>query len=313
MRRRSAPSTASPMRHIATSQARARASVGRLQIARHRARQARTARSRSARAPRHHRRGRQGQVHRLPRPAGIHAPDRRDDDPGQCRRGRKLEKARQPLIYRIHEEPSKEKLFAFSDYLRTIGMSFAKGQVVKPGIFNRILAQAKGGPHAEVMNDVVLRTQAQAVYSPDNVGHFGLNLQRYAHFTSPIRRYADLIVHRALIRALKFGDDGLSNDEMGSSARSPSTSRCASAAPWRPSAIRRIAMSRPSWKTASAPISGARHRRHALRPVRAAQGDGRRRADPRALLGHGIFPPRRAPARSHRRPQQARPTAWATA
>jgi ribonuclease R len=126
-----------------------------------------------------------------------------------------LEKTRLPLIYRIHEEPSKEKLAAFADYLRTIGFSFAKGQVIKPGIFNRILASAKGGPHAEVMNDVVLRTQAQAIYSPDNVGHFGLNLQRYAHFTSPIRRYADLVVHRALIRALKLGSDGLSDGEIG--------------------------------------------------------------------------------------------------
>jgi ribonuclease R len=126
-----------------------------------------------------------------------------------------LEKARQPLIYRIHEEPSQEKLFSFSDYLRTINVPFAKGQVIKPGIFNRVLAQVKSGPHAEVMNDVVLRTQSQAVYAPDNVGHFGLNLQKYAHFTSPIRRYADLIVHRALVRGLKLGSDGLSNDEMG--------------------------------------------------------------------------------------------------
>jgi ribonuclease R len=122
-----------------------------------------------------------------------------------------LEKARTPLIYRIHEQPSKEKLFAFSDYLRTIGVSFAKGQVVKPATFNRILAQAKNGPNAEVMNDVVLRTQAQAVYSPENIGHFGLNLQRYAHFTSPIRRYADLVVHRALVRGLKLGEGGLSD------------------------------------------------------------------------------------------------------
>ena len=122
-----------------------------------------------------------------------------------------LEKARSPLIYRVHEQPSKEKLYAFSDYLRTIGMSFAKGQVVKPSTFNRILAQAKNGPNEAPMNDVVLRTQAQAVYAPENVGHFGLNLQRYAHFTSPIRRYADLIVHRALIRALKLGDGGLSD------------------------------------------------------------------------------------------------------
>ncbi|MBI3677069.1 MAG: ribonuclease R [Proteobacteria bacterium] len=125
-----------------------------------------------------------------------------------------LEKVRQALIYRIHEEPSKEKIFAFSDYLRTIGMSFAKGQVLKPGIFNRILKQSKDGPHQEVMNDVVLRTQAQAIYAPENIGHFGLNLQRYAHFTSPIRRYADLIVHRALIRALKLGDGGLTDKEV---------------------------------------------------------------------------------------------------
>jgi ribonuclease R len=126
-----------------------------------------------------------------------------------------LEKARMPLVYRVHEHPSKEKLFSFSDYLRTINIAFAKGQVVKPGTFNRILADAKGGPHEQVMNDVVLRTQAQAVYHPENVGHFGLNLQRYAHFTSPIRRYADLIVHRALIRALKLGADGMSDREMG--------------------------------------------------------------------------------------------------
>jgi ribonuclease R len=126
-----------------------------------------------------------------------------------------LEKAHMALVYRVHERPSQEKLFAFSDYLRTINMAFAKGQVVKPGTFNRILANAKGGPYELVMNDVVLRTQAQAIYHPDNVGHFGLNLQRYAHFTSPIRRYADLVVHRALIRALSLGTDGLSDREMG--------------------------------------------------------------------------------------------------
>ncbi len=124
-----------------------------------------------------------------------------------------LEKARTPLIYRVHEEPSKEKLYAFSDYLKTIGMNFAKGQVMKPGVFNRILANAKDGPHQQVMNDVVLRTQAQAIYDPNNLGHFGLNLAKYAHYTSPIRRYADLIVHRALIRALKLGDGGLTDRE----------------------------------------------------------------------------------------------------
>ena len=125
-----------------------------------------------------------------------------------------FEKARSPLIYRVHEEPSQEKLIAFSDYLKTINIAFAKGQVMKPAVFNRILTQAKKGPHAEVINDVVLRTQAQAVYAPGNVGHFGLNLQRYAHFTSPIRRYADLIVHRALVRALKLGEGAMSDSEI---------------------------------------------------------------------------------------------------
>jgi ribonuclease R len=125
-----------------------------------------------------------------------------------------LEKARTPLIYRVHEEPSKEKLFGFSDYLRTIGVSFAKGQVMKPAVFNRILANVKDGPHELVMNDIVLRTQAQAIYDSSNAGHFGLNLAKYAHFTSPIRRYADLIVHRALIRGLKLGDGGLTDTEI---------------------------------------------------------------------------------------------------
>jgi len=119
-----------------------------------------------------------------------------------------LEKARTPLIYRIHDTPSKEKLFAFSDFLRTLNINFAKGQVMQPGTFNRILFQAKGTPHEAVMNDVVLRSQAQAIYDAANIGHFGLNLAKYAHFTSPIRRYADLIVHRALIRGLKLGGDG---------------------------------------------------------------------------------------------------------
>jgi ribonuclease R len=126
-----------------------------------------------------------------------------------------LERAKSPLVYRVHEHPSKEKILSFADYLRTIGMNFAKGQVIKPAVFNRILAQAKGGPHEHVMNDVVLRTQAQAVYAPENAGHFGLNLARYAHFTSPIRRYADLVVHRALIRALTRGEGGLTDREMG--------------------------------------------------------------------------------------------------
>jgi len=126
-----------------------------------------------------------------------------------------LEKARTPLIYRVHDTPSKEKLYAFSDFLRTLNINFAKGQVVQPGTFNRVLAASKGKPHEAVMNDVVLRSQAQAIYDPANIGHFGLNLAKYAHFTSPIRRYADLIVHRALIRAFNLSDGGLTDREIG--------------------------------------------------------------------------------------------------
>jgi ribonuclease R len=126
-----------------------------------------------------------------------------------------LEKSRTPLIYRVHDTPSREKMYAFSDFLKTLNINFAKGQVIEPRAFNRILAQAKGTPHEAVMNDVVLRSQAQAIYDAANIGHFGLNLAKYAHFTSPIRRYADLIVHRALIRGLKLsGGDGLTDREI---------------------------------------------------------------------------------------------------
>ncbi|MGH6907386.1 MAG: RNB domain-containing ribonuclease, partial [Aestuariivirga sp.] len=88
------------------------------------------------------------------------------------------------------------------------------GQVMRPKHFNRILDQVKGKDFQHVVNEIVLRTQAQAAYSPANKGHFGLSLRRYAHFTSPIRRYADLIVHRALISALGFGEDGLSGEDI---------------------------------------------------------------------------------------------------
>jgi ribonuclease R len=125
-----------------------------------------------------------------------------------------LEKKRSPLVYRIHDAPSQEKLFNLADFLSTIAIPWTKGEPVATSRFNSLLAQTRGGPHAEVVNEVVLRTQMQAIYSTDNIGHFGLNLQKYAHFTSPIRRYADLIVHRALIRALNLGDDGLKDVEI---------------------------------------------------------------------------------------------------
>ncbi|MAC90139.1 ribonuclease R [Maricaulis sp.] len=124
-----------------------------------------------------------------------------------------LEQKRAPLIYRVHEPPSREKIDALSDFLPTVGMKWAKGNKVETGRFNQLLKQAKSSEHYETINVVVLRSQSQAVYDTENEGHFGLNLQRYAHFTSPIRRYADLTVHRALIRALGLGDDGQSDEE----------------------------------------------------------------------------------------------------
>jgi ribonuclease R len=120
-----------------------------------------------------------------------------------------LEKRQTACMYRVHETPAQDKVEALRTFLQTLGIPFARAQVLTPAIFNRVLDRVKGTPHQHVVNEIVLRTQMQASYSPDNVGHFGLNLQRYAHFTSPIRRYADLIVHRALIRALDLGGDGL--------------------------------------------------------------------------------------------------------
>ncbi len=113
-----------------------------------------------------------------------------------------LEAKKSPLIYRSHEEPSREKLMALKDYLKTFDVEFSMGQVIKPSTFNSILAKIQEDDEirAQVMESV-LRSQTQAYYSPRNVGHFGLALGSYAHFTSPIRRYADLVVHRALVGA----------------------------------------------------------------------------------------------------------------
>ena len=125
-----------------------------------------------------------------------------------------LEAKRTVCMYRVHEAPPREKLVALKDYLETFGIPFALGQVVAPKTFNTLLAKVKGEAFAQQVSEQVLRTQTQAYYSPTNLGHFGLALRSYGHFTSPIRRYADLMVHRALVRAYKLGDDGLSDAEV---------------------------------------------------------------------------------------------------
>ncbi len=125
-----------------------------------------------------------------------------------------LEQRTSPLVYRVHDQPSREKLKSLRDFLETLDLKIPPQGELKPAAFNRVLAQAKSLPVPELVNEVILRAQAQAEYNPDNIGHFGLNLARYAHFTSPIRRYADLIVHRALVRALKLGEGGLTDDEI---------------------------------------------------------------------------------------------------
>ncbi len=125
-----------------------------------------------------------------------------------------LEKHRTGLLYRVHDTPSDEKLVALRDFLSSLSLPAPKSDAVRPADFNRILDKAREGGKIQQVSEIVLRTQAQAEYAAENYGHFGLNLDRYAHFTSPIRRYADLIVHRALIRALDLGSDGLTEPEL---------------------------------------------------------------------------------------------------
>ncbi|MBI4970158.1 MAG: ribonuclease R [Rhodospirillales bacterium] len=124
-----------------------------------------------------------------------------------------LEGKGRPCLFRIHAEPAMDKLESLRAFLETLKLRLAKGQVITAALFNTILAKVAGTPQARLVNEVVLRSQAQAVYSPDNIGHFGLALARYAHFTSPIRRYADLVVHRSLIATLGLGEGGLAPED----------------------------------------------------------------------------------------------------
>lgn len=113
-----------------------------------------------------------------------------------------------PAVYRIHDRPDPERIEGLQEALQTLDLKFPNPGEARPADFNRVLGQVRGGPNENMVNTLVLRTQAQAVYSPENIGHFGLGLRKYVHFTSPIRRYSDLLVHRALIAANKLGDGG---------------------------------------------------------------------------------------------------------
>jgi len=119
-----------------------------------------------------------------------------------------------PCVYRVHDKPSLDKLDSVRDFLESFELSLPKGQVIKPAQLNQILGKAKHLPYTHLINEVILRSQSQAFYTTDNVGHFGLALSKYAHFTSPIRRYADLMVHRALISAYGLGPGGMDEREV---------------------------------------------------------------------------------------------------
>ncbi|WP_338662956.1 ribonuclease R [Pararoseomonas sp. SCSIO 73927] len=127
-----------------------------------------------------------------------------------------LERLHQPCMYRIHDRPSDEKMETLRGFLSGFGFSLPPSDKVRPRDFAGILEKTRETPESRLISETILRGQSQAEYNPENIGHFGLALPRYAHFTSPIRRYADLLVHRALIRGLKLGDDGLTEEEAAS-------------------------------------------------------------------------------------------------
>ena len=124
-----------------------------------------------------------------------------------------LENKKAPCVYRIHDSPSPEKLDSAREFIEGLGLSLPKGQVIRSAQINQLLHKAGTLPYSHLVSQVILRAQSQAHYSPENIGHFGLALHKYAHFTSPIRRYADLLVHRSLIRAFGLGPGGLSDEE----------------------------------------------------------------------------------------------------
>jgi ribonuclease R len=152
-----------------------------------------------------------------------------------------LERLSQPCMYRVHDRPSDQKLEGLRQFLATFDITLPQSDRLHPRDFARVLEKVRGHPQERLVNESVLRGQSQAAYAPDNLGHFGLALPRYAHFTSPIRRYADLLVHRALIRGLKLGPDGLQETE---AARFPETAEHITSTERRAAAAERDAVDR---------------------------------------------------------------------
>ncbi|WP_246522766.1 ribonuclease R [Neoroseomonas eburnea] len=152
-----------------------------------------------------------------------------------------LERLTQPCMYRVHDRPSDQKLEGLRQFLATFEITLPPSDRLHPRDFAGVLGKVRGTPHERLVNEAVLRGQSQAAYAPDNIGHFGLALARYAHFTSPIRRYADLLVHRALIRGLKLGKDGLEETE---AARFPDTAEHITSTERRAAAAERDAVDR---------------------------------------------------------------------
>jgi len=124
-----------------------------------------------------------------------------------------LEAKNAPCVYRIHDRPAFDRLEATREFLKEFGYSLPKGDELQPRNINQILKLSAQNEDKQLIHTILLRTQSQAIYSPDNIGHFGLALEKYAHFTSPIRRYADLLVHRSLVRAYNLGPGGMADDE----------------------------------------------------------------------------------------------------
>ncbi len=207
-----------------------------------------------------------------------------------------LEKQALPLIYRVHDEPSLEKVHNLQEFLKTLDLPFAKAGALRPALFNRVLGQVRGEDYEPLVNEVVLRSQAQAEYSAENYGHFGLNLRRYAHFTSPIRRYADPDPRARAWRrrAAGYRDAG----DAGRSGRPDfrhRTPRHEGRARDRRPADRALPR-RPHRRH----FPGPHLRRHPRRPVRQALGYRRRRVDPDPHARVRIFQLRRDAARAGR-------------